>query len=505
MDFGVNLAGIADWATARPLTNAIGSARELLAYYINAEGRPVSDPKYPFELDALGYPKVLPEGVTAGTYLFWAMADKYPAGVYNVRWEGDGALEFSNVEVLDQAPGRATIRKPAADEFGIWVTITKTKPNNHLRNLSVTWEGHDASQVFVPEFLESLAPYRVLRMMDWANTNYFESKELRWDGRVKVGQFAYGFNGGMPLEWQILLCNLTGKDGWFCVPHTADDDYVCQMAQMLSQELNPGLKAYVEYSNEAWNDKFKQAGYCFERGAERFGKQVGSPGDRFYGWRAAQVMKIFGAAFERRKADLVRVFATQAAWLGRERLAFAGMPGQPADFFDAYAIAPYVGASIGSELHYATVQSWFSDPDGGIGKGFRQMRDGSLLATADDPLGGSLRDVARQIRHHAAVCKRRGLRFISYEGGSHLAGEKNIPNDEKFVKLCIRANANPRMRQIYSRLFDICHLGGLELFNHFNHVEEPSKWGCWAVQRYLGDLNYPKYRALLEWQARQTA
>ena len=53
--------------------------------------------------------------------------------------------------------------------------------------------------------------------------------------------FAYSV-GGVPLEVMALLVNKLGADPWFCMPHTATDDYVRGFAQAALQLLRPDVK-----------------------------------------------------------------------------------------------------------------------------------------------------------------------------------------------------------------------------------------------------------------------
>lgn len=59
-------------------------------------------------------------------------------------------------------------------------------------------------------------------------------------------------------EYYIELCNLTQKDFWLCVPIAADDDYLNQLAQLVYNNLDPGLNVYLENANEVWNYGFNQ-------------------------------------------------------------------------------------------------------------------------------------------------------------------------------------------------------------------------------------------------------
>lgn len=68
---------------------------------------------------------------------------------------------------------------------------------------------------------------------------------------------------GMPPDDCVAFSNLVGADAWFSVPHAATDDCVTALAQRIAAELRPGLKCYVEYSNEPWNTllSFEQIQY----------------------------------------------------------------------------------------------------------------------------------------------------------------------------------------------------------------------------------------------------
>ncbi len=50
------------------------------------------------------------------------------------------------------------------------------------------------------------------------------------------------------------------------MPHMASDDYIRHFAEMVKGGLKPGLKVYIEYSNECWNGIFAQARYCRDQG-----------------------------------------------------------------------------------------------------------------------------------------------------------------------------------------------------------------------------------------------
>src|SRR4029450_936985 len=57
----------------------------------------------------------------------------------------------------------------------------------------------------------------------------------------------------MAWEYAIQFWNETDKDAWVNIPFPADDNYVFQLATLLKNNLEPGRKLYVEFSNELWN------------------------------------------------------------------------------------------------------------------------------------------------------------------------------------------------------------------------------------------------------------
>jgi hypothetical protein len=141
----------------------------------------------------------------------------------------------------------------------------------------------DATSIFVPQWLTTLAPYAYLRFMDWATTNsdYFLDTVLKdwqevveWSDRItpatvrlnsRVGNSYY--QRGYPLEWQIQACNLTNKDGWFHITMNASDDCVTQFATFVANNLAAGRKAVIQPANEAWNYGLRGGYYKCERSA----------------------------------------------------------------------------------------------------------------------------------------------------------------------------------------------------------------------------------------------
>lgn len=158
----------------------------------------------------------------------------------------------------------------------------------------------DGSAVYNPKFLALLKDVRVLRSMDWVETN--QNLDRSWDQRplptwagshshertfdahlpgeivtpgsrqetlIKV--LSRSYSAGASWEDLIGLANALSADLWVNVPFGVDDDYVRKLALLLRNgsdgvepyssavaapkypALRAGLKIYVELGNECWN------------------------------------------------------------------------------------------------------------------------------------------------------------------------------------------------------------------------------------------------------------
>ena len=146
-----------------------------------------------------------------------------------------------------------------------------------------------------------------VRYMGWNNTN--NSKVSSWSDRTKGSDMFWGGASGVPYEYQIQLSNETKEDLWITVPHLADDNYVRNLAYMVKQQLSPGLRVWVEYSNEVWNGGFAQFQYAYNVLQPKYGV---TNSELAYGRRSAEIFDIFSSQLNDPKR-LVRVVAGQNA------------------------------------------------------------------------------------------------------------------------------------------------------------------------------------------------
>jgi hypothetical protein len=478
---GMNLAGIAYYSSEFPFADLMKSGMGWTSREDNGTwGKPFPS------LTADGYPAALAAGQHALNAVAW-QGSHFAPGRYVVLWDGDGSISFplSNVTVAESAPNRIAI--DVVDTSGsLWVAIDRTSATNPVRNLRFLWPGTEAtvaSQPFNPVFLAKIAPFSLLRYMDWGATN--GSPVVEWADRAHVGDVTYATAAGVPIEVMIDLANTLHVDPWFCIPHQASDDYVRQFAKLVHDRLDPALHPHVEYSNEVWNTGFAQGQWANVRSqALGLDSPFGQPAI-FYAARAVQMFKIVQDVWGVDRARVVRVIAGQAVWDNFLTHALAYQ--DTAANADVLAIAPYFNAAeAGDPARVATTLTLGSD----------QIVD-QMLANIR---GG----VKTAMTRNAALAARYGLKLKAYESG---AGDSSsyFPADkiDAMTALFVSAHGNPRMRDVYLEYYGQWAAAGGDTMNQYSDVGGWSKWGLWGSLQYVTQdpAASPKYQGLLDFIA----
>lgn len=243
--------------------------------------------------------------------------------------------------------------EPYCGDNGIYLTLAKTNPENPVRNVRLLMPGFEHvydRQPFHPWFLKSLQRYSAIRFMDWSKTNS-DKLPVEWADRTTELHDSQAREGGAALgadprfflhlfveavnsvweiapafllgwwddplrqfarsaEYMILLCNMVGASPWFTVPHTASDDYVRKMAEMVQARLRPDLQVFLEHSNEVWNTFFPQGRYAQERGlALQLSDDPAVAQYRYHSQRSTEIFRVWASVWG---ADAVQV----CAWMG---------------------------------------------------------------------------------------------------------------------------------------------------------------------------------------------
>ncbi len=474
---GINLAGISYWTTEFPFADLVRNSGGFTAW---RNGSDQNAGKLETRPD--GYPARLESGQTAALAVAWNNTG-YPRGAYVIRWEGEGDLAFPLTEgrVATRAPGRIVL-EVTKNEGPMFVSIERTRPENPVRNLRFLWPGTEAahaSQPFNTAFLERIAPFSTLRFMDWGRTNH--SPVVRWSDRATAAQVTWAEGVGVPLETMVALANVSRANPWLCVPHAADDDYVRAMAALVKEQLDPGLVATIEYSNEVWNSGFRQAAYAVEQ-ARRAGMPAPSGmGTAWYAERTLRIVQIFEQVFGAESRRWRAVVGAQAAWtkFAEEALAWKNT----AQKVRALAIAPYFDAGINEGMTADAVLA---------------LSPEQLLARMRQSIQGQVRE---RVAANARLAAKHGLALEAYEAGTHdtsfaFPADKQDPVTARLAQ----AHGSAGMRAVYREYLETWIASGGELLNHYFDIGAGGKWGFWGVlDRVTQDpRTAPKYLGLLD-------
>ena len=461
---GVNLAYQAYWSSQIAFVDLFAQSSEWLPQ--EADGSRW-DTGEPLDLDARGWVRRLSPGQAAGKLMARDLEGRYPGGLYHLTWRGNGRLELLGDGTIVHSELRKHLVRVEPTNAGIHLKLVETDPSDPLRDIRFVRDGHEETferEPFTPELLAFLEPFGLLRMMDWQRTN--GSTQVDFAGRVTLEQHTQSGPAGVSLERCVDLANRLGKDVWLCVPHLADDAYVRGMAELVRDRVEPELRVWVEYSNEVWNDQFEQAQWAEERGL-----QLDLSGDpfqarlRFYARRAVEVFAIWEEVFgDGADERLVRVLAGQCAnpWTAETILGWK----DAAEHADAYAVAPYVGVTLGSPQRHAITLALDSD---------------GLFEALDEDLV----EVLTAVRANVIEAAEHDLPLVAYEAGQHLVGFGGVQDDATLTARFTAANRDPRMGALYTRLLEGWRALGGRSVCLWSSVETWSKWGSWGLVEYV--------------------
>ncbi len=396
-----------------------------------------------------------------------------PAGLYICTWAGSGSIRFSG-DAKAQSTGSNSAQ----------VTITQggqgidMRKHGDVADVSLIRIEHETRiSPFQPGYLRTLELFKVIRFMDWANTN--NSGHQRWGGRARKGQVTQAGGGGVAIEYMVALANELGADPWFCMPHKADDDYIRRHAELVRDRLHPDAKIYIEYSNEVWNSQFGQHDYIRKLGdGETYSTEFFDTWAEHCRRTFAIWTEVFGEDASRR---LVRVAAVhlQNPWVAQKLL--PRLNGE----FDAVAPAAYFGITRkqGKRLTGASTAGEVLD-----------LCEQNIRESNRDWYGGH-----SQMTREWSSKLGRPIRLISYEAGQHLSA--NGDEGLSYYDALIGAQSHPRMYGLYLLNMRVFEQAGGDLFVAFNDISKPGKFGSWGHLEYQTQPieEAPKHKALLDY------
>jgi chitodextrinase len=522
---GTNLAQVTYWTVEQPFLNIFKVAGGWTTR--NSNGNTATGEEallYSSFLDSNGYPTTLTAGPAhsfneVSALIYQGPGINYPSGQYLFLYDGTGTFNFSfDASVASSSPGKIVLNVNATVS-GIFAILTSTDPNrtgDNARNFRLvycgSWNGSSCSsgydtllangEMFNPNFIALIKPFKTMRFMWWQNTIY-DSTTTSWATRATPGWAFWDdqikFGGSVPAEVLFALCNELGADGWFNMPFLASDDYVTQFAKLAHTSLNSNLKAYVEYGNEVWNPAMPSGVFArmaalgqalFPTANTQPATQVPFPYAFDYGiYSAVHMGAIWKTVWGADANRVVRVAAGQTGYSGRNQyiLDFVGtQDGGSASYFsgtaganvDAFATAPYFG--------YAVPDTFTLD------QLFTEINSGGLVSGGYP--GGMIKQILDYTTADYGVASAAGLPLIAYEGGQTLIDPTH--SDTTLQNLYAAANRDPRMGTAYTTFFNGWRSLGGQLFVNFTDIGPYSQWGYWGAVEYLSEGSTAKYAAL---------
>jgi Ca2+-binding RTX toxin-like protein len=499
---GMNLAPVSYYGTEDPFVDRMKTSSAWAGK--DASGTDVTSS---LQVDSNGY--VINPGDYANLHVAVNVDLKSAAPIdeYVLTYSGTATVSITSGNIVSQTAGKVVFDYTGGDNAPyVLLNFTGMSDSNPLSNIHVVRSDQvslfDAGEIFNPDFVAKVSQWGVVRFMDWGKTN--GSAAGTWDtrGHLTDASWTTAFDG-VPLEAKVQLANEAHVDMWINIPTKADDTYVTNELTYIRDNLDPGLKVHVEYSNEVWNTGFAANGYAKAQATALWGTATGGGDANFYyGYRSAQIASIAHQVFGDQSASrLVDVIAGQAVNTNvlshiLSGIAKAGL-GSAASLFQDYAIAPYFGGELTSAASnaadHATVLGWANSGAAGLDAAFHELEYGGSLSSNQ-----SLAVVAAAITSSAAAANAAGLGLAAYEGGASMPSFPYPTAEQATITAFFGALMNdPRMGDLYTTLVHDLETAGATSFAAFNDVGGNSVWGYWGALDSIYDSDSPRYDALL--------
>ncbi len=487
---GTNLSGLEDWSTSFPFVNQFQMTR---AWFTQSAGEFDTGQAGLLDLDENGWVRGFTRDGSPAPFdhvgtIWQTNGQIWRPGVYVLDWQGEGEISVAgDATVLSSVDGRITFRLNGPGAVGF--NLMSTDPDNtgnYLRDVRLYHTEDtdliEAGMIFNPAYLDRIEDFRVLRFMDWMQTNNSQVdgvEDMRpFDAVRQTGP------GGASVAMMVELANQTRADPWFTIPHLADEAYIRAFATYVRDNLDPGLVARFEYSNEVWNWGFAQAQWAQAQAEATWGAGVEGGWMQWYGRQASIMATIVAEVFgDETGTRALNVFSTQSGWQGLEGYALnapevvadGGIAPRDAPFH-VYAIAAYFGGVMGLEENAAMVDAWVAQGEAGYRAALAYIRSG----TGSD----SLPQIGGTVAYHAGVAESLGWALEGYEGGQHvvdLAGLFGGAQDPEQTEFFINLVRRPEFQQLYTQYFNIWHANGGGLMAQFSDFGIPSRYGSWGI------------------------
>jgi hypothetical protein len=478
---GANLPAVYDWTRTPMFVDLINQARRF--------GQPSTPWDENATLGADGWP--------VGDFGVVLMSGQEGVsgndGVYKVSFDGQATVRVESSDasisnlVYDAARKRTTLDVTLVDgvyHYNLMLSFNNT--GTGIKNLKVIRPGYDANAapLFTKAFLDHIARFKTVRLMDWLRTN--NNTVTSWATRTTPDNTHFASPSGVPWEHIVALANQANKDIWINIPLRADDDYVAQLAKLLKSSLNPTNKIYIEYSNELWNYSFSQFGTNRDLANNEV---VANPASTLaYDHTSDTTLIAFRRIARRGKeiSDIFRSVYGDSAMMNTVRPVLAGQIVQPyittvgLQFIDAVYGPP-------SNYFYAVAGAPYLNLD------TQQTTDGLSTDQVLQALGSSLASmpVTDSFESNLAASSWYGLHFIAYEGGFDTFGAGSLAAKKA-------ASLDPRLLDLCTNYLTSWYASGGGLFMWFTAGAGnwDTQYGTWELTTDLARTDTPKLKCM---------
>jgi len=266
--------------------NSLGTGSALTSAQVDQKGWPAVDAQYIVDFrpvaewnNSIDDPEVYRLDLS-GT---WKCSFEGQASVIAI---AGGSIENLNFDADNNLSTFDFVVAPGSKGFFL-INFTNTRRtsmsglNTGFTNFKMLRTGYlNDNELFYPPFLALFdsVDFEAIRYMVFSGTNGRDPdypEQIQWSNRKlpddasQVALPTIDKMGGACWEHVIEIANRTQTDPWINVPVSASNDYVTQLAALFKDNLDAGLKIYVESSNEVWNSApgFEQTLYNNQQAA----------------------------------------------------------------------------------------------------------------------------------------------------------------------------------------------------------------------------------------------
>ena len=224
LELGINLEENVDWNRSHYFVDCIKSSRGFWDCTLGPDGWPTTSSR----ILVLTVEDNLDNGLSYGSL------SPNLAGTYKLLFEGNSGVTVSGATLKNLIfDGTRTKADVVYDgKTSLWLSFS-----GPVKNVKLLRPNYDETKTFTDEFLNAIKPFKVLRLMNWMNTNVEDAQRperermmgngvLDWADRPKKTDPIQWGVFGASIEYAVELANLANKDLWINIPDTASDDYI---------------------------------------------------------------------------------------------------------------------------------------------------------------------------------------------------------------------------------------------------------------------------------------